>query len=515
MTLTITGRITALVCAALLGIALLTGGAWLQMNRIFDAANFANVNTIPSLDDLGSADQRVNDLGLELWETIDRPDGSSRQALETSIATDLASVQGALSKYEKDDMDEPQEMYVKDKALLDADRAALADYIALKDQVLALCRTAAEPAARQLLSAHREVLSRMADRLNRHEQFNIEYAQRAAGEAAQRKASAELLFVVIALLSILALGFLSLLTVRAVVRPLRHAVATADRIASGDLTGRIDVRSRDEAGKVLEALQRMQLRLAEVVGVVRHNAQGVAGASTQIASDTRELGTRTESAAASIEQTAAAMEQLGATVRLNTDSAAKANELAHGAREVARKGGEVVEQTVRTMQGINESSNRMAEIISVIDGIAFQTNILALNAAVEAARAGEQGRGFAVVASEVRTLAQRSAAAAKEIGALIADSVDRIASGSKLVNDSGQTMREILASVDRVADLVRDISAAGREQSSGISQVGSAVQQMDQATQQNAALVQQNAHASENLRQRAQELAQITETFTV
>jgi methyl-accepting chemotaxis protein len=515
MTLTIAGRIRLLVAAALLGLALLTGGAWLQMNRIFDAANFANVNTIPSLSDLGSADQHVAALGRQLWEFIDQPDPEARAALELSITQDLAGVVDALSKYEKEDMDEPREMYEKDKALLDDDRAALAGYAALKDQVLALARASAEPDARRLLSGHPDVLRRVADSLNLHEKFNIDYAQRAADAAAIMKVHAVMLFVAVAASSLLGLALLSALTTRAVVRPLRQAVAAADRIAAGDLTGEIRFRSRDEAGQVLEALKRMQDRLAEVVGVVRQNAQGVAGASTQIARDTRELGARTESAAASIEQTAAAMEQLSATVRINTDSAARANELAHGARDIARKGGAVVEQTVRTMEGIHDSSKRISEIISVIDGIAFQTNILALNAAVEAARAGEQGRGFAVVASEVRTLAQRSAAAAREIGALIADSVDRVASGSKLVNDSGLTMQEILAAVDRVADLMREISSAGREQSSGISQVGAAVQQMDQATQQNAALVQQNASASENLRQRAQALAQVTETFTL
>jgi methyl-accepting chemotaxis protein len=515
MTLTISRRIGVLVAAALIGIALLTGGAWLQMDRIFDAANFANVNTIPSLNDLGSADQRVADLGQKLWQAIDQPEARARATIEASITQDVASVQEALAKYEKDDMDEPAQMYAEDKALLDTDRAALVAFVALKDQVLALAQGGDEPAARQLLGSRHELVQQVAGSLNAHEQFNITYAQRAADAAAAMKTRAEMLFLAIAALSLIALGFLSVMTTRAVVRPLRHAVATADRIAAGDLTGRIHVRSRDEAGQVLEALKRMQDRLAEVVGIVRQNAQGVAGASARIARDTRELGSRTESAAASIEQTAAAMEQLSSTVRVNTDSAVQADSLARGAREVARKGGEVVEQTVRTMHGIHESSKRISEIIGVIDAIAFQTNILALNAAVEAARAGEQGRGFAVVAGEVRTLAQRSASAAKEIGTLISDSVERVAAGGRLVNDSGRTMQEILASVDQVADLVRDISEAGREQSAGISQVGEAVQQMDQATQQNAALVQQSASASEDLRLRAQELAQMTETFTV
>jgi methyl-accepting chemotaxis protein len=286
----------------------------------------------------------------------------------------------------------------------------------------------------------------------------------------------------------------------------------ADAVSAGDLSMRIPLRAGDSAS-VMASLSRMADQLAHTVRAVRENAESVATASAQIASGNADLSGRTEQQASSLQQTAASMEQLGATVRQNADSARQANQLAVSSSSVAAQGGEMVQEVVSTMREINESSRKIADIIGVIDGIAFQTNILALNAAVEAARAGEQGRGFAVVASEVRSLAQRSAGAAREIKALIGASVERVEKGSQLVDQTGATMQEIVASIRRVTDIVGEISAASTEQSEGVAQVGQAVTQMDQATQQNAALVEQSAASAESLRQQSEQLVQAVAVF--
>ncbi|BEV14461.1 methyl-accepting chemotaxis protein [Herbaspirillum sp. DW155] len=298
-----------------------------------------------------------------------------------------------------------------------------------------------------------------------------------------------------------------------ITRPLAVAVKLARQVAGGDLSARIEVRSRDETGELLSALKDMNASLVRIVAGVRRGTDMIATASSQIASGNLDLSSRTEQQASSLEETASSMEELTSTVQQNSANAREANRMAQVASDIASSGGGVVSRVVDTMEEINASARKIVDIISVIDGIAFQTNILALNAAVEAARAGEQGRGFAVVATEVRSLAQRSAAAAKEIKALISDSVAKVESGSVLVNEAGATMREIVESVQRVTGMINEISAAGEEQRSGIEQVSQAVGQMDQVTQQNAALVEQAAAASQALQEQAQELAQAVSVF--
>ena len=300
---------------------------------------------------------------------------------------------------------------------------------------------------------------------------------------------------------------------RSITRPMAEAVQLAEAVAEGDLSRPVKAHGQDEVGQLLHALGTMQARLATVVAEVRRNADSVASASAQIAQGNHDLSERTEEQASALQQTAASMDQLGTTVRQNAENAGQANRLAQSASSVALRGGAVVGQVVETMKGINDSSQRIADIIGVIDGIAFQTNILALNAAVEAARAGEQGRGFAVVASEVRSLAVRSAAAAKEIKTLIDASVERVGQGTALVDEAGSTMAEIVASIQRVTDIMGEISAASSQQSSGVAQVGDAVSQMDTATQQNAALVEESAAAAASLKGQSGELVRAVAVF--
>ncbi len=300
-----------------------------------------------------------------------------------------------------------------------------------------------------------------------------------------------------------------------VLTDLRRAVDASDAVAQGRFDTDLSARTQDEIGQLMEGLQRMVAELSSSMQVVQRAAQSIETASTEIAAGNQDLSQRTEHTASSLQETASSMEQLTGTVRQTADAARAASQLADSASAVAARGGEVVSKVVSTMDGINASSKRISDIIGVIDGIAFQTNILALNAAVEAARAGEQGRGFAVVASEVRSLAQRSAEAAREIKALIGESVERVSVGAQLVQDAGGTMGEIVGSVQRVTDIIAEISAAAQEQSGGLSSVNSSVTHLDHATQQNAALVEQSAAAAESLSDQARRLAQLVAAFRV
>jgi len=333
-------------------------------------------------------------------------------------------------------------------------------------------------------------------------------------QAAHRSASISLLVM---LLATLALGsVLVTWLIRGITRPLKQAIGIAKTVAAGDLRSNLDgaeVTRRDEVGELLAALKQMSGNLASIVGRVRAGTDTIATASAEIASGNLNLSSRTEQQASSLEETASSMVELTSTVRQNNENAGQARELAHTASEVAVRGGATVSEVVATMGAINESSRKIVDIIGVIDGIAFQTNILALNAAVEAARAGEQGRGFAVVASEVRNLAQRSAAAAREIKELIGTSVERVEAGSRLVGQAGVTMSEVVASVERVNAVIGEIALASGEQRDGIEQISMAISQMDSVTQQNAALVEEAAAAADSLQQQAQSLTEAVSIF--
>ena len=321
------------------------------------------------------------------------------------------------------------------------------------------------------------------------------------------------LLYVLGVIAVVIGGCFAWVITRSITRPLNKAVEVAARVAIGDLTYRIDERSRDEIGQLFDALRQMNSKLAGIVGNVRASTEALGTATKEIASGNADLSARTESQASSLEETASSMEELTQTVRQNAENARQANQLVVSASDHAVKGGQVVAEVVETMGAIKESSRKIVDIIGVIDGIAFQTNILALNAAVEAARAGEQGRGFAVVAAEVRNLAQRSAGAAKEIKALIGNSVEKVDAGSRLVDEAGKTMGDIVTSVKHVADIMGEITAASQEQSSGIEEIGHAISQMDDMTQRNAALVEEAAAAAESMREQSVRLTEAVAVF--
>ncbi|MFD2295066.1 methyl-accepting chemotaxis protein [Massilia sp. GCM10020059] len=338
---------------------------------------------------------------------------------------------------------------------------------------------------------------------------------RAGAEAAAVSNRTQTLILILAAVAAAISVGIAVITTRGITGPLSYAVRVARRVAEGDLTSVIKVNSRDEMGQMLEALNHMNASLVKIVGDVRLGTESISSASGQIASGNLDLSSRTEQQAAALGETSGAMRALTDTVQQNADNARQANQLAAKASEVAVRGGKVVSNVVVTMSSITDSSKKIVDIIAVIDGIAFQTNILALNAAVEAARAGEQGRGFAVVASEVRNLAQRSAAAAKEIKSLIGDSVDKVRDGSTLVEQAGATMQEVVASVRQVTDIMAEITAASQEQSTGIAEVKQTILEMDETTQQNAALVEEAAAAAASMQEQAANLARVVSIFKV
>jgi len=436
--------------------------------------------------------------GLPELEAYFVPMIKETSAQITEIQKDIeASFQSERSKALLAGIAERRKVYLEARAQL-GEHLKSADQVAvestLKDRML--------PAAQAYIGVMTQL-----------QQYQEQLANERTAEMRDAVKAATVILAVLAAAS-LAIGIGgAILITRSVTRPLHEAVEAARVIAANDLSQSMDSTRGDELGDLLRALGRMQSALRDVVGQVRASTDSITTASAEIATGNQDLSARTEQTAANLQQAAASMEQLTSTVRQSADSARQANQLATSAAEVAARGGDVVSRVVSTMDDINTSSKKIADIIGVIDGIAFQTNILALNAAVEAARAGEQGRGFAVVAGEVRNLAQRSAEAAKEIKSLIGASVDKVESGSRLVADAGKTMQEIVGSVQRVTDIIGEITAAASEQSDGIGQVNTSVTHLDKMTQQNAALVEESAAAAQSLKEQAGRLASVVGTF--
>jgi methyl-accepting chemotaxis protein len=382
-----------------------------------------------------------------------------------------------------------------------------------RDIVAAAAAGRTDEAIRRMNEECRPQLVALLDAIESYLNHERRLEEALVAEASSKFVSTRTTMLVLGFLAIAGAIALAIAITRSITAPLAQVSRAAVRVRDGDLTQEVEVRGKDEVADVLLAIREMQHSLRRVVGEVRTGVDSVSTASSQIAAGNQDLSNRTEQQAGSLQQTASAMEELTATVRQSADNARQANQLASAASEAASKGGAVVGQVVSTMNDITASSKKIADIISVIDGIAFQTNILALNAAVEAARAGEQGRGFAVVAGEVRNLAQRSAQAAREIKSLIGESVEKVEAGSRQVNDAGAAMSEIVSQVKRVTDLIGEISSAAGEQSAGIGQVNESVTNMDQSTQQNAALVEQSAAAAASLRDQAERLMQAVSVF--
>ena len=439
---------------------------------------------------------------------------SSDLAVENALKGAMAATAAQASEVQK---------MIEAWPLLEADRAQLAKVTAARkavDDALAQARQLKlDGQAPELVAFMEKAYAPAADAHLKSLGDFVHLQQQTEQNQLQRIADSRVTTIRVGIaamvLVILAIGVGAFLLIRSIQRPLRQASDLAQHIAEGDLSQHETVTRGDEFGELLRSLYAMSGSLARTVQQVRQSTDSIATASAEIAAGNHDLSARTEQTSSNLQETAAAMEQFTSTIQQSASSAQQASSLAAGASGVARRGGEVVTQVVSTMEAIQHSSQKIADIIGVIDGIAFQTNILALNAAVEAARAGEQGRGFAVVASEVRSLAGRSAEAAKEIKQLIGTSVEKVEAGSRLVQDAGTTMQDIVQSVQRVNDMIGEITAASTEQSAGVSQVNQAVGNLDQMTQQNAALVEESAAAAQSLREQAEQLAQVVSIFKV
>jgi methyl-accepting chemotaxis protein-1 (serine sensor receptor) len=495
---------------AFMGVMLIAGGAMglVGLKNTNDSLKDVYSNQLASSIAIDSTIARLQQGRSVLERAVAKPDEDNaanlqrvegfQKASDTAWKTYLALPVDAEEKKLSDDVEAKRKVYLQDAAgaLIAAIRAGQ--------------REEAERLMFEKMPALFSPLTRSADALTA---YQLKTA--AATYAASQSMYGQFLIAAIGgvVLGLIIVTLTGIFLIRAITQPLQEAIGHFDAISAGDLTSRIEVKSTNEMGMLMNGLQKMQKNLIDTVTNVRQGSASIAAASSQIAAGNLDLSSRTEQQAASLEETASSMEELTATVKQNADNARQANQLAVSASDVAVKGGAVVIQVVDTMGAINASAKKIVDIIGVIDGIAFQTNILALNAAVEAARAGEQGRGFAVVASEVRSLAQRSAAAAKEIKSLIGDSVEKVDTGSKLVTEAGSTMDEVVGSVKRLTDIIGEITAASDEQSAGIEQVNQAIGQMDQTTQQNAALVEEAAAAAGSLQEQAGHLERVVGVF--
>ncbi|MGS5089636.1 methyl-accepting chemotaxis protein [Hydrogenophaga sp. A37] len=501
-------RLYAVSIAISLALAALGVYAYTSLHQAADLAGFTESTRVPQVSAMAEMELNVTQVSLQIRHSILARNPQELQETLAYITDKRKHMDEALSAYEK------RLFSAEGKAHFATLPPLMAKFwkegeanIALiqagkKEEAFVYLVDVTIPARNQLLKAFRSGSEIQTQGLS----TDIQQIQKDALTTAN-------LVAVLAAVILVVLMVFSTYVGSVLRRRVAFTQSVAERVRDGDLTTSVNDNARDEFTPLLATMKDMQASLTRVVTEVRQGADSVATASAQIAQGNSDLSSRTEQQASALEETSASMEQMGSTASQNADNARQASQLAASASTVAMQGGEVVSQVVQTMKDINDSSKKISDIIGVIDGIAFQTNILALNAAVEAARAGEQGRGFAVVAAEVRSLAQRSAEAAKEIKGLINASVERVEQGTTLVDQAGNTMQEIVSSIRRVTDIVGEISSASNEQNAGVNQVSEAVSQMDQATQQNAALVEESAAAASSLQSQAQQLVQAVSVF--
>ncbi|MDM0021640.1 methyl-accepting chemotaxis protein [Variovorax saccharolyticus] len=504
------GRRLALVLGAILALFLASSVFAVLKLHALGAEIEGMVNDNVKTERAGSDWLRHTTSGVQRAAAIAKSSDPSLIAYFAPATATSIKDTNALQKFIEGQMVRPEE-----KALFQKVGDLRREYLAAREEVSKLKLAGDLDGANRVFSARFEPTS-VSYLAGVQEMVDLQRAglDAAAQRAEAMRAQTSTLLAVCTAVSLVLGSLLAWGLSRSITLPLKQAEATAQEIGAMDLSGAAQTHyAKDETGLLLRAIDGMRTALQTSLQQVHGVVANVSTASTQIATGNQDLSSRTEEQASSLEQTAASMEELTSTVKQNADNARQANQLAVSASEVAVKGGSVVSQVVGTMTAINTSSKKIVDIIGVIDGIAFQTNILALNAAVEAARAGEQGRGFAVVASEVRSLAQRSAAAAKEIKTLIGDSVEKVEEGSKQVAEAGRTMEEIVDSVKRVTDIMGEITAASQEQTSGIEQINQAITQMDQVTQQNAALVEEASAAAQSLQEQAGNLSQVVGAF--
>ena len=506
--MTIAKKLYLLIGIIFTSIVLLIGQSIFQINKVYENASFSAVNVVPSYDDLDSVIQTLYGMRLNTWKLFAENNKNNIPAFQQDMVARREEIEKTLIGYEKSNV-----FNDTDKSMLLEDRRVIAEYFTLVEKISTTFKESNAEEATKLLIANQPTINAAVDKIIKHREYNRMLGVNGNEIALKTQKNANWMSIALGLFALVITSAIALSLTRKIKTSLDQAIGVAEKIADGDLTTQIHVSGNDEIAQLMTSLSVMSKNLENICTELRHSTDAISTASTEIASGNLDLSSRTEQQAGALEETASSMEEMTSTVKQNSDNANHASKLAHTASTVATEGGKIVYEVVDTMGEINDSAKKIVDIISVIDGIAFQTNILALNAAVEAARAGEQGRGFAVVATEVRNLAHRSASAAKEIKTLIDTSVEKVDAGSKLVHQAGVAMSNIVSSIKKVNDVVNEISSANHEQSEGIEQINQAVIQMDETTQQNAALVEQAAAAASSLQDQAHKLKEVVSVF--
>ena len=506
--MTIAKKLYLLIGIIFTSIVLLIGQSIFQINKVYENASFSAVNVVPSYDDLDSVIQTLYGMRLRSWKLFAENNKDNIPAFQQDMVARREEIEKTLIGYEKSNV-----FNDTDKSMLLEDRRVIAEYFTLVEKISTTFKESNAEEATKLLIANQPTINAAVDKIIKHREYNRMLGVNGNEIALKTLKNANWMSIALGLFALVITSAIALSLTRKIKTSLDQAIGVAEKIADGDLTTQILVSGNDEIAQLMTSLSVMSKNLENICTELRHSTDAISTASTEIASGNLDLSSRTEQQAGALEETASSMEEMTSTVKQNSDNANHASKLAHTASTVATEGGKIVYEVVDTMGEINDSAKKIVDIISVIDGIAFQTNILALNAAVEAARAGEQGRGFAVVATEVRNLAHRSASAAKEIKTLIDTSVEKVDAGSKLVHQAGVAMSNIVSSIKKVNDVVNEISSANHEQSEGIEQINQAIIQMDETTQQNAALVEQAAAAASSLQDQAHKLKEVVSVF--